>query len=123
MISNSFNVWVVIAPCIGFAVIAGADCCAILLKKKKLHNDQNKTFNQTETKSEINQNEEEKLLSSLSERELKVVELTINLKRRKDIAGELCFSENTIKKDLTSIYSKLKVKDKSELIAKYKDLI
>ena len=49
--------------------------------------------------------------------------MSIHLKKRKEIADELCFSENTIKKDLTSIYAKLKVQDKNELISKYKDFI
>ena len=44
-------------------------------------------------------------------------------KKRKDIANELNYSENTIKKDLTIIYSKLHVKDKVELIMKYQDLL
>lgn len=61
-------------------------------------------------------------ISTLSEREKKVVELLIAGKKRKDIANELSFSENTIKRDLTVIYSKLHVADKFELILKYKDL-
>ena len=61
-------------------------------------------------------------VSTLSEREKKVVELLIVGKKRKDIANELSFSENTIKRDLTVIYSKLHVADKFELILKYKDL-
>ncbi|MBR0294490.1 MAG: helix-turn-helix transcriptional regulator, partial [Bacilli bacterium] len=61
-------------------------------------------------------------VSTLSEREKKVVELLIVGKKRKDIANELSFSENTIKRDLTVIYSKLHVTDKFELILKYKDL-
>ena len=44
------------------------------------------------------------------------------VEKAKEIAAELFFSENTIKKDLTSIYQKLDVHDKSELIVKYKDL-
>lgn len=62
-------------------------------------------------------------LDSLGERERKVVELIIAGKKRKEIAEELNYSENTIKKDLTIIYSKLHVLDKFELILKYKDLI
>lgn len=65
----------------------------------------------------------QKYLESLSERERKVVELIIAGKKRKEIADELNYSENTIKKDLTIIYSKLHVLDKFELILKYKDLI
>ena len=61
-------------------------------------------------------------ISALSEREKKVVELLIEGNKRKDIATILNFSENTIKRDLTVIYSKLHVSDKFELILKYKDL-
>ena len=62
-------------------------------------------------------------LSSLSERERKVVELIVAGKKRKEIAEELNYSENTIKKDLTIIYSKLHVLDKYALILQYKDLL
>lgn len=65
----------------------------------------------------------EECLLLLSDREKKVVELIIEGKRRKEIAAELNYSENTIKKDLTIIYSKLHVIDKYELILKYKELI
>ena len=61
-------------------------------------------------------------ISGLSIREKQVVQLIIAGKKRKDIASELNFSENTIKRDLTVIYSKLHVTDKFELILKYKDL-
>ena len=67
--------------------------------------------------------ERKEFLATLNERERKVVELTIRLKKRKDIANELNYSENTIKKDLTAIYTKLHVLDKTELVSKYKDLI
>ena len=59
----------------------------------------------------------------MNEREQKVALLTIMCKKRSDIASELQFSENTIKKDLTAIYSKLKVSGKAELIAKYQEFV
>ena len=62
-------------------------------------------------------------LKTLSPREKQVVEMLIAGKKRKDIATELNYSENTIKKDLTLIYSKLHVLDKYELIVKYQDLL
>lgn len=62
-------------------------------------------------------------IAVLSTRERKVVELIIAGKKRKEIAEELNYSENTIKKDLTIVYSKLHVLDKFELILKYKDFI
>ena len=62
-------------------------------------------------------------LKSLSPREKQVVEMLIAGKKRKDIATELNYSENTIKKDLTLVYSKLHVSDKYELITKYQELL
>ena len=60
---------------------------------------------------------------SLTDREKTIVRLMIACKKRKEIADELNYSENTIKKDLTSIYSKLHVADKFELMSQYKDII
>ena len=71
----------------------------------------------------IEEDKREEYFSTLSDREKQVVRLMIALKKRKEIADELNYSENTIKKDLTSIYSKLHVLDKYELMSKYKDLI
>lgn len=62
-------------------------------------------------------------VATLSERELKVAQMIVALKKRQEIANELNYSENTIKKDLTSIYQKLNVDGKSSLIALYKDLL
>lgn len=62
-------------------------------------------------------------LATLNEREMTVTKMTINLKKRQEIADALNYSENTIKKDLSSIYQKLEVHTKSELISLYKDLI
>ena len=59
----------------------------------------------------------------MSPREKQVVEMLIAGKKRKDIATELNYSENTIKKDLTLVYSKLHVSDKYELITKYQELL
>ena len=63
------------------------------------------------------------LFEALNDREKQIVKLTLELKKRKEIADILNYSENTIKKDLTSIYTKLGVNDKTELIVKYRDLI
>ena len=71
----------------------------------------------------VEEDKREEYFSTLSDREKQVVRLMIALKKRKEIADELNYSENTIKKDLTSIYSKLHVLDKYEMMSKYKDLI
>ena len=58
-------------------------------------------------------------LDILTERELSVAYYTVNLKKRKEIAEIINYSEETVKKDLSSVYLKLNVKEKSELIVKY----
>ena len=87
------------------------------LKSKKKDNDIIDNSPQDEKDSR------QEYLASLNERERKVVELIIAGKKRKEIADELNYSENTIKKDLTIIYSKLHVLDKYALILQYKDLL
>ena len=71
----------------------------------------------------VEEDRREEYYNSLTDREKEIVHLMIALKKRKEIAEELNYSENTIKKDLTSIYSKLHVLDKYEMMSKYKDLI
>lgn len=74
-----------------------------------------------ECNQECEVNNEQELINSLSEREKKVAKALIELKSRKEIAEELYFSENTIKKDISAVYNKLEVKNKAELISKYRD--
>ncbi len=59
-------------------------------------------------------------ISCLSERERQVLELLLQGKKRSEIAGELYVSEETIKKQITSIYRKLDVTSRSELFAKFR---
>ena len=64
-----------------------------------------------------------KILSSLSpgeilaSREREILELVLLNKRRKEIAEELCLSENTIKTYTRTLYSKLGVSSREELYA------
>ena len=106
---NLYTILIVII--VVFAVLATALTILLLHRHKK-----------TNSKDEIDEGSPS-LLDTLSERELEVVRLMINLKKRKEIAKELNYSESTIKKDLSAIYTKLDISDKSELIVKYKDLI
>lgn len=92
----------------------------ILVSKKKKKEVVHATNNNVKVEEKDMRQE---YLSSLSERERKVVELIVAGKKRKEIAEELNYSENTIKKDLTIIYSKLHVLDKYALILQYKDLL
>ncbi len=54
---------------------------------------------------------------SLTERESQVLELLLQGKKRSEIASALYVSEETIKKQITSIYGKLGVSSRSELFA------
>lgn len=54
-------------------------------------------------------------LNRLSARELDVFEKMIEDKRRKEIAEELCITENTVKKHISSIFAKLNIANRSEL--------
>lgn len=56
----------------------------------------------------------------LSKREREVLKLLLEGKKRKDIAEELFVTESTIKKHSASIYKKLEVENKKELLEKVK---
>ena len=58
------------------------------------------------------------LYPSLTEREMDVLKLLLENKKRKEIAEELFVTENTIKKHTAHIYEKLEVSDRSELLRK-----
>ena len=114
------NTWIIpVAVCVPVSVIIIVVVVVILCVKKKKPTTSTPAQENEDTTVE---DERKARLATLTERELKVTELVIKLKKRQEIAAELFFSENTIKKDLTSIYQKLDVHDKSELIVKYKDL-
>ena len=56
----------------------------------------------------------------LSNRELDVLEGLLEDKKRKEIADELCITENTVKKHISSIFTKLEVSNRKELLEKIK---
>ena len=58
--------------------------------------------------------------SMLSAREREVLELLLEGKQRNEIAAKLYISENTVKKQITSIYAKLGVTSRNELFALFK---
>ncbi len=58
--------------------------------------------------------------SALTEREKQVLELLLQGKKRSEIGAALFVSEETIKKQITSIYGKLGVSSRSELFALFK---
>ncbi len=58
--------------------------------------------------------------SMLSPREKEVLELLLQGRQRNEIATTLYISENTVKKNISSIYTKLNVSSRSELFALFK---
>ena len=55
-------------------------------------------------------------VAQLTPREIEVFKLLIQNKKRKDIADELCVSENTVKKHTSNIFSKLNISNRTEII-------
>lgn len=64
---------------------------------------------------------EKERIDTLTEREYKIVALTLSGKTREQIAEELHFSVGTIKFDLMNIYRKLACSSRTDLILRYKD--
>lgn len=60
--------------------------------------------------------------SRLSSRERDVLKGMLEEKKRREIAEELCITENTVKKHVTNIFSKLQVSNRSELYDKIKQI-
>lgn len=59
-------------------------------------------------------------IRTLSPREREVLEKMLEEKKRKEIAEELCITENTVKKHVSNIFAKLQVSNRSELLGKLK---
>lgn len=75
-------------------------------------------INQTQSADRSDTHEE---INSLTNRERSVAELTVKGKSNKDIADQLLMSERTVKAHLSSIYQKLSIKNRTELILNYKN--
>lgn|GEM_PF-577494 len=63
------------------------------------------------------------LSAQLTRREQEVLRLILGNRKRKDIAGELCVTESTVKKYTSQIYRKLSVSNRIELFARLKNQI
>lgn len=61
-------------------------------------------------------------LSRLSTREKDVLQGILQDKRRKEIAEELYITENTVKKHISSIFSKLEVENRNDLFEKVRNI-
>lgn len=57
-------------------------------------------------------------ISTLSPREREVLVKMLEEKKRKEIAEELCITENTVKKHVSNIFAKLHISSRSELLAR-----
>lgn len=57
-------------------------------------------------------------IEMLSGREKEVLEKMLEDKKRKEIAEELCITENTVKKHVSNIFAKLQISNREELFAK-----
>ena len=58
---------------------------------------------------------------TLAKRELEILKLILQNKKRKDIADELYLSENTIKTHTRSLYNKINVFSRKELLSIFDD--
>ena len=115
--SGEFGVKMTIIIVFSLLIVGSLSISVVLALRKR------KTNKVVTEQTPIEEDKRAEYFSSLNDREKQIVRLMIALKKRKEIAEELNYSENTIKKDLTSIYSKLHVSDKYEMMSKYKDLI
>ena len=61
-------------------------------------------------------------MSTLSNREMEVFQMLLTDKKRKEIADELCITENTVKKHTSNIFVKLDVSSRAELLDKIKSI-
>ena len=120
--SNQLNlVPFIIAGSVGLVLIVVI--ALLIVKNKKRATPVVQTAAPEGESSEETIDRRKEYFDSLTDREKTIVRLMIACKKRKEIADELNYSENTIKKDLTSIYSKLHVNDKFELMSQYKDIV
>jgi DNA-binding NarL/FixJ family response regulator len=72
--------------------------------------------NLSHNKNHVRKNSDEENISQLSNREKEVIQLIAQGYKNKRISAQLCISETTVRHHLTSIYSKLGVSDRLELL-------
>lgn len=133
-----------------YSMFQDKDCCGIRIEKKQLEmvpevtaDAENETENQVQKKKEAVDEgvqlaavveemecepdpQKEKWVyacpevNTLTGREIEVLALIMENKKRKDIASELNVSENTVKKHTSHIFSKIGVANRTELFEKLK---
>ncbi len=94
----------------GLALVAIAVVVTVVVRKKSKKDVAESTEVQPKEKPDTSQ---------LTDREKQVLDMLLLGKKRVEIADALYVSEETVKKQITSIYAKLGVKSRSELFAKF----
>ena len=115
-------------PVLPIAVAAGAllfaaVCVAAVLKTKaaKARRQTAPAASEGATSTAAHALSEQERITLLTERQRRIIRLTLDGKTREEIASELRFSVGTIKFDLSDIYRKLDCSSRTDLIIRYKD--
>ncbi len=95
----------------GLAVIGLAIIVVIIAKKHKKKESKQPSVNKAKALPDT---------SILTDREKQVLDLLLEGKKRSEVAKRLFVSEETVKKQITSIYQKLEVSSRAELFAKFR---
>ena len=118
---------------LGCVLLAAGGVSAIILLGNKGKGSQTRPTEKDASTSVVDSTESEKVsidqadidtilqnpvLSALSEREKDVLAAVLAGKKRKEIAETLFISESTVKKHIASIYTKIKVSSRTELLSK-----
>lgn len=101
------------------------------LKKQQVFATENQTLPEVTEKDEktaLSENlsvilDRWQLTEALTSRETEILLLLLDNKKRKEIAEELCLSENTVKTHISHIFTKLGISGKTELIEKSTELL
>lgn len=94
-----------------------------MIQDYELALEHNKTFEQTILEEIVDIDSVRKncpQVNTLSKRETEVLLQLLEDKKRKEIADELCVTENTVKKHISNIFAKLEINSRKELLQKVK---
>ena len=118
---------VIVLAVIGVALIVAFVVLVVVFKRRKTQKEDSETpltdaeITKTDEQPSAPVVSEKDRLATLTEREYRIVALTLSGKTREQIAEELHFSVGTIKFDLMNIYRKLACSSRTDLILRYKD--
>lgn len=123
---KEFPAYAIALIVIGALLVAGLVCILVMSKKKAKQRvkvePEVPSAMEPDVKTSLDDTEIESILSrpvvkDLSEREKEVLAGVLAGKKRKEIAKALFISESTVKKHIASIYTKLHVSSRSELLS------